>query len=50
MNLEGNCLSISEGTPTQQGEQQGQEQEYCRNGTEELEHTLMEENSDLPHC
>jgi hypothetical protein len=37
MNLEGNCLSISQGTPTQQGEQQqGQEQEYCTNGTEEL--------------
>ncbi len=36
MNLEGNCLSISEGTATQQGEQQGQEQEYCTNGSEEL--------------
>jgi hypothetical protein len=37
MNLEGNCLSISQGTATQQGEQQqGQEQEYCTNGTEEL--------------
>jgi hypothetical protein len=37
MNLEGNCLSISQGTPNQQGEQQqGQEQEYCTNGTEEL--------------
>ena len=36
MNLEDNCLSISQGTPTQQGEQQGQELEYCTNGTDEL--------------
>jgi hypothetical protein len=36
MNLEDSCLSISEGTSDQQGQQQGQQLEYCTNGTEEL--------------
>jgi hypothetical protein len=36
MNLEDSCFSISEGTSDQQGQQQGQQLEYCTNGTEEL--------------
>lgn len=36
MNLENSCFSISEGTSDQQGQQQGQQLEYCTNGTEEL--------------
>jgi hypothetical protein len=36
MNLEDSCFSISEGTSDQQGQQQGQQLEYCTNETEEL--------------
>lgn len=36
MNLEDNCFSISGQTADQQSQQQGQQQEYCTNGTEEL--------------
>ena len=36
MNLEDSCFSITEQTTNQQGQQQGQEQEYCTNGTEQL--------------
>lgn len=36
MNLEGNCFSISEENSSPQSQQQGQQREYCTNGTEEL--------------
>jgi hypothetical protein len=36
MNLEDSCFSVSEATSNQQGQQQGQQREYCTNGTEEL--------------
>jgi hypothetical protein len=36
MNLEDSCFSISGQTTDQQGQQQGQQEEYCSNGTETL--------------
>jgi hypothetical protein len=36
MNLEDSCFSITEQTTNQQGQQQGQGQEYCTNETEQL--------------
>lgn len=36
MNLEDNCFSVSEQPSNQQGQQPGQQQEYCTNGTNAL--------------
>ena len=36
MNLEDNCFSISGVSSSQQGQQQGEQREYCTNGTESL--------------
>lgn len=36
MNLDGNCFSISEDPSNQQGQQQGQQQEFCTNGVQQL--------------
>ena len=48
MNLEDNCLSISDETTSQQGQQRGQQREYCTNGTEELRAFVNAEELESP--
>jgi hypothetical protein len=48
MNLEDSCFSISGETSTQQGQQQGQQPEYCTNGTEELRAFVNGEELESP--
>ena len=48
MNLEGSCFSISDGTVSQQNQQQAQQQEYCSNGTDKLRAFVNGKELDSP--